>query len=216
MKRIIVCLTLMFMLVACSNKNEDSSANSDKAEEVNASTQLLKDKTAQINKLEKQNEELQTAVDNLQLDFNYKQEEAVYYKKWIDELIKDYNDTQLKDLATKLWEYDLAINGLTIPANGIMELQEDTIEISLGQRQSAYPILPNEIFMLGQISGNYSDHLTVNSTPSETYGSDGTVVTAVQHKFTDVENGSTISLTVSEELKQRLGLETTQITIKKK
>lgn len=206
----------MFILVACSNKNEGNSTNNDKVEEVNASTQLLEDKTTQINKLEVQNEELQATLNNIQSDFNYKKEEAEYYKQLIDDLIKGYSDTQLKDLAIKLWDYELEINGVTVPTNGIVEIQENTIEISLIQRQSAYPILPTEIFMQGQISGHYIDHLKVISNPSETYVTDGTVVTAIHHKFVDVEKGSTISFIITEELKKRLGLETTQITINKK
>lgn len=62
----------MLILVACSNKNEDNSTNSDKVEEVNAYTKLLEDKTTQINKLEVQNEELQGTLNNIQTDLNYK------------------------------------------------------------------------------------------------------------------------------------------------
>ncbi|MEO4055178.1 hypothetical protein [Solibacillus sp. CAU 1738] len=213
MKRIIVCLSFMFILVACSNKNEDNSTNSDKIEEVNASTQLLEDKTTQINNLEKQKEELQAALHNIQIDFNYKKEEADYYKQLIDDLIKGYSNAQLKDLAIKLWDYKLLINGVTVPTNGKVEIQENAIEISLTQRQSEYPILPYEIFIQGKISGDYMEHLKVNSNPAETYVTDGTVVTGIHHKFVDVEKGSTISFTITEELKKRLGLETTQIII---
>lgn len=206
----------MFILVACSNNSEDNSTNSDKIEEVNASAQLSEDTTLQINKLELQNEELQSALNSMETDLNYKKEEAEYYKQLIDDLIKDYSDTQLKDLAIKLWDYKLEINGVSVPTNGIVEIQENTIEISLIENQLAYHVLPTEIYMQGQISGNYIDHLKMTSNPSKTYVTDGTVVTAINHKFVDVEKGSTISFTVSEELKKRLGLETTQITINKK
>lgn len=206
----------MFMLVGCSNKNEENSPNSDKVEEVNASTQLLEDNTAQIDKLELQNEELQATLDNLQTDFSYKEEEAAYYKQLIADLIKDYSDAQLKDLAINLWDYELQINGVLVPVNGLVDIQDQSIEISLIERQTEYPILPSEIFMQGQISGDYIDHIKVNSNPSETYVTDGTVVTAVHHKYENVEKGSTISFTITEELKERLGLETTEITINKK
>lgn len=204
------------MLVGCSNKNEENSPNSDKVEEVNASTQLLEDNTAQIDKLELQNEELQATLDNLQTDFSYKEEEAAYYKQLIADLIKDYSDAQLKDLAINLWDYELQINGVLVPVNGLVDIQDQSIEISLIERQTEYPILPSEIFMQGQISGDYIDHIKVNSNPSETYVTDGTVVTAVHHKYENVEKGSTISFTITEELKERLGLETTEITINKK
>lgn len=208
-----VCLSLMFILVACSNNNGDNSTNNEKIDEVNASTQTLEDKTSQIKKLEEQNEQLQATLDNIQTNLNYKKEEADYYKKLIDDLIKGYSNAQLKDLAIKLWEYKLEINGVAVPTNGIVEIQENPIEISLSERQSGYPILPNEIFMQGKINGNYTEHIKMNTNPAETYSTDGTVVTGIHHKFVDVEKGSTISFTITEELKNRLGLETTQITI---
>ncbi|MCH7323352.1 hypothetical protein LZ480_15865 [Solibacillus sp. MA9] len=203
----------MFILVACSDNNRDNSTNSDDIDEVNASTQLLEDKTTQIDKLEKQNEELQADLDNIQTDFNYKKEEADYYKQLIDDLIKGYSNAQLKDLAIKLWDYELEINGVTVPPNGIVEIHETAIEISLMERQPVYLVLPNKITMQGQINGNYPEHITMNSKPTETYFTDGTVVTGIHHKFVGVEEGSTISFTITEELKKRLGLETTQITI---
>lgn len=206
----------MFILVACSNKNEENSPNSDKVEEVNASTELLEDNTAQIDKLEKQNEELQATLDNLQTDFSYKEEEAAYYKQVIDDLIKDYSDAELKDLAIDLWDYKLEVNGGPVPTNGLVDIQDETIEISLMEKQSDYLILPPEIFMQGQISGDYIDHLKVNANPSETYVTDGTVVTAVHHKYENVENGSTISFSITDELRERLELETTEIIINKK
>lgn len=206
----------MFILAACSNKSEDNSTKSEKVEEVNASTQLLEDKTTQINKLEVENEKLQDTINSIQTDFNYKKEEAEYYKQLIDDFIKDYSDAQLKNLAIKLWDYKLEINGVFVPTNGIVEIQENTIEISLIESQSVYPILPTEIYMQGQISGNYIDHLKMTSNPSDIYATDGTVVTAIHHKFVDVEKDSTISFAVSEELRKRLGLETNQITTNKK
>ncbi|MGE7024206.1 hypothetical protein [Solibacillus cecembensis] len=212
MKRILVCIGLTFILVACSNKFEDNTTNSDK----NASTQISENKTLKINKFDVQNEELQATLNNIQTDYNYKKEQVEYYQQLINDLIKGYSDAQLKDLAIKLWDYELEINGITVPANGIVEIQENAIEISLIQRQSDYPILPTEIFIQGKISGDYIDHLKVNSNPSETYVTDGTVVTGIHHKFVDVEKGSTISFTITEELKKRLGLETNQITINKK
>mgnify|MGYP003558078386 FL=1 len=58
----------MFILVACSNNSEDNATNSDKIEKVNASAQLSEDTTLQINKLELQNEELQSALNSMETD----------------------------------------------------------------------------------------------------------------------------------------------------
>ena len=70
--------------------------------------------------------------------------------------------------------------------------------------------------MQGQISEDYMKHLTVNAKPAETYVTDGTVVTGIHHKYVDVAEDTTLTFTITEQLKQRLGLETTQITIHKR
>lgn len=197
----------MFFLSACSDNN---SKNND---EVNAAVQLSENQTTQIDKIEKQNEALQAELEQMQTDLNYKKEEAEYYKQLIDDFIKDYSNAQLNELAIKLWDYKLEINGLTVPANGIVDLQDTDIEISLIESQPAYLVLPNEIFMQGKLSGDYMEHLKLNGKPTETTVTDGTVVTGIHHKYVDVAEGSTFTFTITEELKQRLGLETTQITI---
>ena len=197
----------MFILVACSNKNEDNSANIDKVKE---------NQTIQISTLEQQNEELQAALENIQMDFNYTKDKAAYYKQLTDDLIRGYSDTQLKDLAIKLWDYELKVNRVTVPANGLVDIQENTIEISLTEKRPAYPVLPDEILIQGQLSENYTEHIKMNATPTETYFTEGTVVTGIHHKFEDVQEDSTVVFTITEELKKRLGLETTRITINRK
>ncbi|WP_277585177.1 hypothetical protein [Psychrobacillus antarcticus] len=210
---LLTTLSIIVLLSGCIDNN--AVANSDKLDEKNTTTELIEGKDIQIRELEEKNGELQDTLTSIETDLNYAREEANYYNQLIDDLINDYSEAQLKDLAKKLWVYELEINGLAVPRDGIVEVQKNTIEISLIQRQPAYVVLPDDIFRQGKISGNYYEHLTFNSNPSETYGTDGTVVTGMHHKFIDVEKGTTISFSLTEELKEVLGLDTTVITIKK-
>lgn len=207
---LLTTFTIIVLLSGCI----DTVENSDKLDEKNASKQLIEEKEIQIRELEEKNEELQDTLSSIETDFKYTKEEADYYNQLIDDLISDYSETQLKDLAKKLWDYELEVNGLAIPRDGKVEVQNNTIVISLIQRQPAYVVLPDDIFMQGKISGNYNEHLKFNTNSSETYFTDGTVVTGVHHKFIDVEKGATISFSITEELKISLGLDTSEITIK--
>lgn len=197
----------MFFLSACSDNN---SKNND---EVNALTQPSEQQSAEIDTLEKQNEALQAELEQIQTDLNYKKEEADFYKQLMNDLMEGYSDAQLQEVAIKLWDYQLQVNDVTVLPNGIVEIQENSIEISLTEGQPVYQVLPNEIFMQGKLSGDYMEHLKLNGKPTETTVTDGTVVTGIHHKYVDVAEGATFTLTITEELKQRLGLETTQITI---
>lgn len=203
---------MIVFLSGCVDKS--ALENSDKTDAGNITNELLEEKDAQIKELEVKNEELQETMHNIQTDYNNTKEEADYYNQLIDELLKNFSDDQLNDLAKKLWDYELEVNGLPVPKDGIVEVQKNTIEISLIQRQPAHVVLPDDIFMQGKISGNYYEHLTFNTNPSESYSTDGTVVTGVHHKFVDIEKGATISFSITEELKKRLGIDTSEITIK--
>ncbi|TQR15628.1 hypothetical protein [Psychrobacillus soli] len=209
---LLAILSMIVFLAACIDKS--SVDNSIEMDEKDATKQLIEDKDTQIKKLEEKNEELQDSLHSIQTDLNYTKEEANYYNQLIDELLNDYSDAQLLELAKKLWNYELEVNGSPVPRDGIIEIQENTIEISLIETQPAYVVLPDDIFIQGKVSGNYYDHLKFNANPSETYGTDGTVVTGVHHKFVDVEKGATISFSITEELKKSLGLDTAEIMIK--
>lgn len=197
MKKIVGCIGLILILAACSDESSENQA-------------------AQIAELEKQNEALQAELEQIQTDLNFKDEEAVYYKQFIEDLTKDYSDAQLKAVAIQLWDYELQVNGVPVPPNGIVEVQENSIELSLTEGQPHYEVLPNELLMQGQLSEDYRKHLTANAKPAETYVTDGTVVTGIHHKYAEVAEDTTLTFTITEPLKQRLGLETTQITIHKR
>lgn len=209
---LLTTLSIIVFLSGCMDKSSEE--NSYLIDEKIATKQLIEDEDTQIKDLEEKYEELQDTLHSIKTELDYKKEEAEYYQRLINDLIYDYSDAQLRDLAKKLWDYELEVNGSPVPRDGIVEAQNNTIEISLIQRQPANVVLPNDIFMEGKISGNYYEHLKFNSDPSETYGTDGTVVTGVHHKFVDVEKGATISFSITEELMKRLGLDTSEIKIK--
>lgn len=193
---------MIFFLAGCIDKDALEDSNQ------------MDEKDAKIKELEMKNEELQETLQSIQTNYNNTKEQADYYNQLIDELLNDYSDAQLKDLAIRLWDYELEVNGSPIAKDGVVEVNKNTFEISVIERQPAYVVLPNDIFTQGKISGNYYEHLTFNTEPSESYATDGTVVTATHHKFADMEKGTTISISITEELKKRLGMDTSVITIK--
>ncbi|MFD1039317.1 hypothetical protein ACFQ3N_13070 [Virgibacillus byunsanensis] len=214
-KIVILLLTTLSIIVFVSGCTEKGSVDtSDKTDEDTATKQLIEDKDTQIKQLEEKNEELQNTLQQIETDFNYMKEEAEYYNQFIDDILNDYSDAQLKDLAKELWDYELVVNEAPVPRDGIIEVQKNTIEISMVQKQPAYVVLPNDIFMQGKINGNYDEHINFNTNPTETYGTDGTIVTGMHYKFVDVEKDATISFSITEELKKRLGLDTSEVTIK--
>ncbi|WP_139184835.1 hypothetical protein [Virgibacillus subterraneus] len=210
-----LCIIVFLSVSGCTDKS--SIQNNDKTNDDNATKQLIEDKDAQIKKLEEKNEELKNTLQSIETDFNYAKEEADYYNQLIDDLINEYSDAQLKDLAKELWDYELEVNGSPVPKDGIIEVKKNTIKVSVVQRQPPYVVLPKDIFTQGKISGNYNEHLIkFNPSPTKTYGTDGTIVTGTHHQFVDVEKGAIISFSITGELRKRLGLDTSEVTIKKR
>ena len=209
---LLMVVSLVGFLIGCNNTSSGTENN--KTEEVDSNLQLIEDKDNQIKEVEKQIEELQNTVETLELDLKYSNEEADFYNQLVLDMIKDYSEEESLNFSKGLWDYNLMVNQQPVPEDGVIEVQENTIEISLSQEQPAWTVLPNDLLMKGKISGDYIEHiLSTEPSPSETFGTDGTVITGMHYKFVDIENGGTVSFTITEELKTRLGLTTSEITI---
>ena len=186
-------------------------------ETLNENQLIIKEQESQINKLRKQNEELLSNLDSSQLELKFAREQIAYCQQFSQDALLYLSDKELRELAKNQWKYTLEVNNQIVPKDGKMQIQENTIEISLSELQSAYNALPGEFFSKGAISGRYEKHIQdFKPTPTETYWTDGTVVTAIHYQYFEVKSGTTISFSITDELAERLGLHTTQISIVKK
>ncbi|WP_417897782.1 hypothetical protein ABN702_16040 [Bacillus haimaensis] len=59
-----------------------------------------------------------------------------------------------------MWKYELKVNGVAVSKDGKAQIQEDSMEISIIQRQPAYYILPDDETEKGKINGAYLEHLS--------------------------------------------------------
>ena len=118
------------------------------------------------------------------------------------------------EFAQNEWEYGIEIDDKSISSNEPIEVHNSNFKIIYSARNSILASTQEEIFKLGQMSGEYRDHLNiVGIEPSNVYTTDGTVVTAFVYEFEDVEKGTKFKLELSDELRNRLGLEAETINI---
>lgn len=199
------------LLFGCENTNVNGNN-----ETLNEDQLIIQEQNAQIIDLKKQNEELLTNLDSSQLDLRIAREQIDYFKQFSQDALLYLSDKELQELAKKQWDYRLEVNDQQMPKDGKMEIQENTIEISLSQKQSTFNALPDEIFSKGAISGRYEKHIQdFKPAPTETNWTDGTVVTAIHFQYLEVKSGTIISFSITDELKERLGLDTNVISIEK-
>ena len=195
---------------------EDTSSV-DKQKALEENDLLIEEQKEQIDKLKKQHEELLNELDAQNIDLNYAKEQITYYEQFTEDALLFLSESELLELAKKQWTYSLTVNNQPIPKNGYVEIQENIMEISLVQIQAPYNPLPYDIYSQGAISGKYEEHLQqLTPPPTETYWTDGTLTTGLHYKYEKLESASTISFFITEELKERLGLDTTQIEVVKK
>lgn len=137
------------------------------------------------------------------------------YKKFIDSSIQYLSKEGLLELAKNEWIYSVEVNGQSVQPNGIVEMDAGDLKIVLVEQTTVLSSVTTEIFNAGKISGNYYDHLEIiGIQPSNTYITDGTTVQGMVYEFIDMQKGTIVKLKLTEELKERLDLETNTIIIK--
>ncbi|GGE69655.1 hypothetical protein [Priestia taiwanensis] len=172
---------------------------------------------SETKELEKQLEELKMENEALQTSKEFEEKGSVIYTKAIEKIATKLSPTDQKELKALLWSYTFSVNGQLIPKEGTIEINDNKVEVVLSQRDLTVGILPYDSTYSGAVSGEYFEHITaINPKPSNTDMSAGTVVVGSHYIFDNVENGQTITLTITDELKQRVGLDTNTIKIKRK
>lgn len=207
-------LSAGLLLSGCSE--ETAAENNKEVEQAEASVKLLAEKEAKISQLQQEKEELQGALEELELNMQSKTDadETQYYLGLANGLIEEMGEDEKEAFAKDLWEYELKVGDQSIGADGKVETGAGGVEIALVQRQPPYVVIPYEEFEAAKISENYVDHIvSLTPEPTERSGLDGTIVTATLYIYDNLKSGESISIEITEELKERLGLETTLIEV---
>jgi hypothetical protein len=161
-----------------------------------------------------------TAADQLEsLETENKriEEELKSYKDFVDSVVNTLDEKELKSLAQTQWEYRLLIDDQRLTGKqSEIEITKTDFKLRLEEKQAAFLALPNEIHTKGKISGHMREHLKITPSNYETTAPAGTNVDSIIYTFKNVEKGSVIELVMTEELKERLGVDkgNLKITVK--
>jgi hypothetical protein len=153
-------------------------------------------------------------IESLQKQSEFLNQQNQYLVNVIKEISESFSDEEMLEFARSQFIYDLKVNGESIPKNGEMAISSGNVEILLSQRSMGYDFLQPDWLEKGKISGNYIDHiLNFDTTNWKATGKDGTVNTAQGYETTNVKVGEQISFNITDELKERLNLDTNLIQI---
>ncbi|KAB2328547.1 hypothetical protein F7731_25330 [Cytobacillus depressus] len=155
-------------------------------------------------------------IESLQTQNQFLNERNQYLVTTIKQVIDNLSDVEMLEFSQDQILYGLRVNGESIPKNGQVTISSGDIEILLSEEVLGYDFLPAEWLDKGKISGNYIDHLlnidTKNWMP---IGTDGTVNTAQGYQLADIKAGQ-FSFNITEELRERLKMDTNLIQIEVK
>lgn len=154
-------------------------------------------------------------IAELEFEISQFEQEREHYHNIIDQILPKLTDEEMLELAKSLFSYEITVNQQPLPTNGRIEVSPGDVDVFLTFWMTPnYNVLSEEWYQKGMISGDYFSHI-INVDPSngEEIYADGSNVTARGYKFKNMKSGSIITITISEELKERLSLNTKAIEI---
>nr|WP_106779199.1 hypothetical protein [Lysinibacillus timonensis] len=190
-------LVSLFSLIGCSNERDEE-----------------KDKTQSLVEEVKFDK---NEIESLQTQNQFLNEQNQYLVTTIRQVIENLSDEEMLEFSQNQVVYELQVNGEPLPKNGQITISAGEVEILLFEEFLGYDFLPDEWLDKAKISGNYFDHLLdFDSTNWTQIGYDGTVTTARGYKTAEIKAGQQFSFNVTEELRERLNIDTNLIQIEVK
>lgn len=191
------------LTIACTNKTDNGNSES----KLKALEEEIKIQEEEILELSEEN-------DDFKISIKYLEEEIDNFIDFSHRAIAYLDEGEIKELSKNEWEYRIDVHETEIPLNGKLEISKGDFEITYSERNSSLASIEDKIYNYGKISGDYQDHLDIiGIEPDNIATTDGTVVTSFVYEFKDIQEGRQFQLEISNELKERLNLDTNIIDI---
>lgn len=162
-------------------------------------------------------EEQDSAIEELEYK-NYLLEcQAENYRRYFNALIASADREEYLRLSRNLYLYRLSVEGREFADSGEMVVEDTDFAILLTQEFLDIDGLPEDMSILGHLTnqeGEYNSHLQIDSpVPYTVQPGSGTMVSGYSYCFEHVPAGTVISLILTPELCERLGLQTRMLQI---
>lgn len=176
----------------------------------------------EIKQLENEILRLKEDISLKELDISRLKQERNYYREFIDNVLERLDENELKEILQKEWWYTLSIRyreenkenavDFHFPQNGKVTLDKSDFDIILSEHTVPFSIIEDSmkyknIFEQVLLKRPLSEHIKIKNYDNyEIEGATGTVVDSVLYKFSNVPKGTEIKVEISDELRQRLGI----------
>ena len=130
-------------------------------------------------------------IEHLKALLQGQEDQMRYYVETIEQLTATLSDEEMLAFAKSQIQYSLKAGQQVIPSNGEIAVDTDTLEVYISQNVLGFEFLQAEWIEAGMLTGNYEDHILAIKTTSgeiEPWGADGTTVTAVGYKVSNLQS----------------------------
>lgn len=187
---------------SASNNTQKPSAKTKTTE------QLLKEKIKEEKllkaKIEEQAKQIQELTD-----------EVEYYRTFVKEFTTTFTADKMQEFIDKEWTYQLSINNIHFPKNGVLELSEPSFDLVLKEDRVKYSVIPDEMSQKGRLTNGITGKLTIKTNiPYKTKEDLGDKHSVITYSFKDVPKNTVIKLTISDDLMKELKMETNELEIR--
>lgn len=136
------------------------------------------------------------------------------YAQYLQSVIDILDEQQKQEIAESNYRYSIEVNEEPVPKDGVVYVSKGAIKVSIQEELSTNIPLPENI-PDGSLSGeHYSEHMVfLDQHDFKAQSYDGTIRTAVLYTFEEGYTFDTLEVQLTEELKERVGLETNLIKI---
>lgn len=168
-------------------------------------------KNEKVTELEEQMEHLKETIQQQHLDLQQYEQQIEEYKALTEQASSMLTKEEGKKLVESLTTTELIINGKSISENGVMTMKSGDVKVVLSQKQPTISFPKS----YAQQDKGLLDHISdLSQDPDQTSGKDGTLNVSRSLLFSDVQPNTSLTFSITDDLKRSLGMKANRITIR--
>lgn len=224
-----LALSVVLGLSACGDGGTPPDAQQGKQEETPVENEAQEDnekKESNDASKEEKDDDLETVAldeikqekDAMEVELEETQDELNYYKKYVQQVYLQLPEKKQNALKEKEWEYRLLVNGVGFPKNGVIEVEAPRLEVVMSESRVPYSVIPQEDSDEAQLDSSIKSSFMMKTKEGfeveEDIDEENGTYHTIKYLSDNVEEGEIYEIEITDALKDKLKLQTNQLTIK--
>lgn len=205
MKRSLICVCLLSLMIISGCSPESEQPADETPETSTGAVAVSGEGSSALEEKIKEQKQLIETLEGISKE----------YLDLLESAVSHLDEENLSVFAKKQFSYTLKINDETVPPEGIVEIDELPIAVTLVSEMGTSILLPQKIYEKGMLSfDDPLEHLNfMKEEPEDVVVRDGTSVQSFTYIFGEESPLEEMEFMISDELKGRLGLDTNVVKI---